>query len=56
MHDAEGSRKHDKDSNSARDIDPTRIDLRKIVLDELHQVPYLAHLGYQKVVIATLKL
>ena len=30
---------------------PNVVDLRMIVMDEIHQAPYFGHLGYQKTII-----
>ena len=29
---------------------PNAIDLRRVVMDEIHQTPYSSHLGYQKTI------
>ena len=46
---------HDKSPNHARDKGPSHMDVRSMVLEELHQALYSVHLGYQKTITTTRK-
>lgn len=50
------NRDHDIDRDSTHEKEFNRVDLGREVLDELHQAPYLEHLGYQKTITTTRKL
>lgn len=52
IHGSNHARSHDEHRNRYF----SRMELRKMVLDELHQVPYSTHLGYQKKIAAACKL
>jgi hypothetical protein len=39
--------------NNHRLCVPNSIELRHIVMDEFHRIPYVGHLGYQKMVTTT---
>ena len=34
---------------------PNCVDLKKVVMDEIHQMSYFGHLGYQKTITSTRK-